>query len=225
MLFSSSTTGPRATRTRPSPTDSAAWSGRARRATSRSGSPATSTWPTSIRRSGACGMAALSLAELGDGEGALRAVERGHAVAEAADHLYSLAAVGVARAYVLGRLGRAAEAVAVAEPVVATCREKRFAGQFMLGACALADAYAALGRGADAVRLAGEAIALQESVEALSDRSYMHSVKAFGHLAAGELDAADADVARALAIAERSGERGWEAWAHYAGGLAAQRRG
>jgi class 3 adenylate cyclase/tetratricopeptide (TPR) repeat protein len=175
--------------------------------------------------SGACALAALSLVELGDGAGALAMIERGGAVAEAAGHLYSQAVVGVYHTYVLAQVGRAPEAIAVGEPIVAMCRDKKFAGQFMLGACALADGYIAVGRGREAATAIGEAIALQDSVKAWSDRSYMHGRRALAHAVSGDLESAAADVAQALALAERHGERGWEAWAHYAAAVVANARG
>jgi class 3 adenylate cyclase len=175
--------------------------------------------------SGACALGAFSLSELGDPAGALAILEHGRAAAEAAGHLYSSTVVGVYETYVLAQAGRAEEAIAVGEPTVATCREKKFAGQLMLGACALAEAYAAVGRGRDGVAMASEAIALQERVGAWSDRSYMHMRRALAHVAAGDLDAAAADVTRSLALAETHGERGWMGWAHYVDGLIAARRG
>jgi class 3 adenylate cyclase len=174
---------------------------------------------------GAAYMAAWALAELGDERGAFAMLDRGEAVAAAADNLYSLNMVRGGRTMFLAFAGRHEEAVEVGEPAVATCREKNFAGQLMLASCALAHAYAALGRGREAVALAQQAIALQDAVGAWSDRAWMHFHEALGHLAAGELDEADADVARALELAERHGERGWAAWAHYVGARVAQRRG
>ncbi len=175
--------------------------------------------------SGACGLAAFSLAELGDTGGALAMIERGRAAAGAAGHQYSAAAISVIHAYVLAQAGRLEEAVRVGESVVAACREKKFAGQFMLGACALAHGYVGLGRGREAAELAREAIEWQERAHAFSDRAWMHSTKALGHVAAGELDEAARDVARALEFAERHRERGWEAWTRYVAGLIAERRG
>jgi class 3 adenylate cyclase/tetratricopeptide (TPR) repeat protein len=174
---------------------------------------------------GAAGMAAWSLAEMGDIDGALALAERGEAVAGAANHLYSACAIKGSRAMVLNLAGRVDEAIALVEPVLATCREKNFAGHIMLTACTLAHGYAARGRGAEAAALAREAIELQDRLGAWSDRSWMHVHKALGHLAAGQLDEADGDVARALELTERHSERGWEAWARYAGALVAQRRG
>ncbi len=175
--------------------------------------------------SGACALAAFSLAELGDTTGALAMIERGRAAVDAAGHQYSAAVIDVNHAFVLARAGRLEEAVRIGESVVATCREKKFAGQFMLGACALAHAYAALGRGREAAALAGAAIERQDTAQAFSDRAWMHSTKALGHVAAGELDEAARDVARGLEFAERHRERGWEAWTRYVAGLIAERRG
>ena len=174
--------------------------------------------------SGAAQMAAWALAELGDLTGALAVLDRGEAVAEAASNVYSLAVVRGARTLVLALASRLDEAVSVGEHVVATCREKNFVGQLMLAACALARAYAGLGRGRDAVALTHEAIARQDAVGAWSDRAWMHYHKALGHLAAGELADADAEVTRALDVAARHGEEGSRAWAHYVGALVAQRR-
>src|SRR2546426_911146 len=175
--------------------------------------------------SGACALAAFSLAELGDTTGALAMIERGRAAVDAAGHQYSAAVIDVNHAFVLARAGRLEEAVRIGESVVATCQEKKFAGQFMLGACALAHAYAALGRGREAAALAGAAIERQDTAQAFSDRAWMHSTKALGHVAAGELDEAARDVARGLEFAERHRERGWEAWTRYVAGLIAERRG
>ena len=174
---------------------------------------------------GAMQMAAWSLAELGDVAGALAMLDRGEAMAEAASNVYSLAVVRGARTFVLAVAGKLDEAVAVGEQVVATCREKNFAGQFMLAACSLAHAYAALGRGREAAALAQQAIARQEAVGAWSDRAWMQYHEALAHLAAGEVDEADADVTRAIEVAERHGEQGSRAWAHYVGALVAQQRG
>ena len=174
---------------------------------------------------GAAGMAAWSLAELGDERGALGMADRGQTVAEAANHLYSVCAIKGARGMVLNLCGRVDEAIAVLEPVLATCREKNFAGWSMLAGCTLASAYAARGRATEAIPIAREAIELQDRLGAWSDRSWMHMNKALAHLAADELDQADADVARALELAERHSERGWEAWARYVRAMVAQRRG
>jgi tetratricopeptide (TPR) repeat protein len=172
---------------------------------------------------GASAMAAWSLAELGDHQGAQAMIARGLARAEAADHLYSICAVRGAEAFALGLAGRLDEAAKV-EPYVGICREKNFAGQFMLSGCSLAYAWAGLGRGREAAALAAEAIALQDRLGAWSDRSWMHSVKALGHLAAGQLDAAETDVQRALELAASHQEHGSAGWSHYVAALVALRR-
>jgi tetratricopeptide (TPR) repeat protein len=110
------------------------------------------------------------------------------------------------------------------EPYVGICREKNFAGQFMLSGCSLAYAWAGLGRGREAAALAAEAIALQDRLGAWSDRSWMHSVKALGHVAAGQLDAAETDVQRALELAASHQEHGSAGWSHYVAALVALRR-
>jgi tetratricopeptide (TPR) repeat protein len=174
---------------------------------------------------GASAMAAWSLAELGDHQGAQAMIAQGLARAEAADHLYSLCAVRGAQAFALGMAGRFEEAVKAVERYVAICREKNFAGQFMLSGCALAAAWAGLGQGENAASLAGEAIALQDKLGAWSDRSWMHTVKALGHLAADQVDQAEADARRALELAVRHQERGSEGWASYVAALVTRRRG
>ncbi|HSF04863.1 MAG TPA: AAA family ATPase, partial [Methylomirabilota bacterium] len=173
---------------------------------------------------GASAMAAWSLAELGDHRGAQTMIAQGLARAEAADHLYSVCAVRTAEAFALGLAGRLDEAAKV-EPYVAVCRDKNFAGQFMLSGCALAYAWAGLGRGQEAASLAAEAIGLQDRLGAWSDRSWMHTVKALGHLAAGEVDQAETDVKRALELAARHQQRGSEGWASYVAALVARQRG
>jgi predicted ATPase/class 3 adenylate cyclase len=174
---------------------------------------------------GAAHMAAWSLAELGEFSDALAILDRGEAVAEAASNVYSLAVMQGGRTMVLALAGTLEEAVAVGEQAVATCREKNFAGHFMLAACALAHAYAALGRGREAAALAQQAIARQAAVDAWSDRGWMQYHEALGHLAAGELEDAEADATLAIETADRHGEHGSRAWAHYVRALVAQARG
>src|SRR5439155_452335 len=53
--------------------------------------------------SGACALAAFSLAELGDTTGALAMIERGRAAVDAAGHQYSAAVIDVNHAFVLAR--------------------------------------------------------------------------------------------------------------------------
>src|SRR2546428_11251769 len=107
-------------------------------------------------------------------------IERGRAAVDAAGHQYSAAVIDVNHAFVLARAGRLEEAVRIGESVVATCREKKFAGQFMLGACAVAHAYAALGRGREAAALAGGANGRRGTAPALSPPARGHPPQAAG---------------------------------------------
>jgi ATP/maltotriose-dependent transcriptional regulator MalT len=174
---------------------------------------------------GACGMAAWSLAELGDDAGALEFVDRGRRVAAAADHLYSRIVVDVCHGYLLAYHGDAAEAVTILEPAVATCRDKSFVGWLMLALAPLACAHARLGRGRDGIPLAREAITLQEKTGAEVNRSYLHLALARTAAIAGELGEAEASARRGLEFAERHQEQGWEAWLRWLLGELAARRG
>ena len=165
------------------------------------------------------------MSELGDSAGALDLIRRGERVAFASDHLYSKMVLAVARGYVLVRHGSPGEAVAVLEPAVATCRDKNFVGQLMLGLAALGHAYALTGRASDGIPLAKEAVALQEKTEAFVDRANMIRALAEAHLHAGDLANAEATAREGLGFAERHQERGWEGWLRWVLGQVAARRG
>ena len=174
---------------------------------------------------GACALGAGSLSELGDSAGALDLIRQGERVAFAADHLYSKMVLALAHGYVLVRHGSPGEAVAVLEPAVATCRDKNFVGQLMLGLAALGHAYALTGRASDGIPLAKEAVALQEKTEAFVDRANMIRALAEAHLHAGDLANAEATACEGLGFAERHKERGWEGWLRWVLGQVAARRG
>jgi tetratricopeptide (TPR) repeat protein len=175
--------------------------------------------------SGACALAARTLGELGDVEGALAFIRRGRRVADAANHLYSQAVLGTWEGYVLANHRTPGEAIAVLEPVVKICREKSFVGYLMLSLAALARAYAAAGRGEEALPFAKEGVALQESTGATVNRSYLHLSVAWACLAAGRPGEAEAAAATALEFAGRQGERAWEGWGAFILGEAARVRG
>jgi tetratricopeptide (TPR) repeat protein len=174
---------------------------------------------------GACGDAALALSELGDHAGALEMLDEGQRVADAANHLYSQMTLAGARGRVLVAAGRAGEAIPLLEPTAATCRDKRFVGQLINALKYLADAYVQAGRPADAIAPARESIALQEQAKVYVERTYKHTVLARAYLALGDLDQAEAELAQALAFAERNAERGHEGWARLADAEIADRRG
>jgi len=173
----------------------------------------------------ACGIAAWSLAELGDDAGALEFLDRGRRVAVAADDPYSRVVVDVCHGSLLAYHGDASEAVKILEPAVATCRDKSFVEWLMLGLAPLAVAHACLGRGRDGIPLAREAITLHERTGAEANRSYLHLALARTATIAGELGEAQASACRGLEFAERHQEQGGEAWLRWVLGEVAARRG
>jgi tetratricopeptide (TPR) repeat protein len=159
---------------------------------------------------GACAMGAECLGELGDPEGAVELIRRGERVANAANHLYSKVPLAVARGKVLLTHGSPGEAIAVLEPTVAICREKKFAGQTMLALNALVNAYVRVGRAGEGIPLIQESIALQEKAAAFVKRSDKICTLAEAYLKTGQLDAAEAAANDALGFAHRHRERGVE---------------
>ncbi|HSE93879.1 MAG TPA: adenylate/guanylate cyclase domain-containing protein, partial [Methylomirabilota bacterium] len=174
---------------------------------------------------GACGFAAMALAELGDFTGALEMLDAGQRVADGADHLYSQMVVAATRGRVLVATGRAHDSIVLLEQTAATCRDKRFVGQLINALKYLAEAYVMTGRPADAIAPARESIALQEQAKVYVERPFKHSTLARAYLALGDLDQAEAELGQALAFAERNGERGNEGWARLVGAEIAARRG
>jgi ATP/maltotriose-dependent transcriptional regulator MalT len=170
-----------------------------------------------------CG--AWRLAELGDNGGALEFFRRGERIATAADNVYSRTAVDICHGSVLAHHGDAADAVRILEPATLTCREKKFVGWLMLALASLGYAYARLGRSAEGISLAKDAIALQEETGAGVNRAYLHLTLAKTALVAGDLEQAEASARTGLAFAEDDSERGWEAWNRWALGEIALRRG
>jgi ATP/maltotriose-dependent transcriptional regulator MalT len=168
---------------------------------------------------------AWRLAELGDNGGALAFFRRGERVATAVDNVYSRTAVDICQGCVLSYHGDAADAVRILEPTTATCHEKKFVGWLMLALASLGYAYARLGRGAEGISLAKEAIALQEKTGAEANRAYVHLTLAKTALVAGDLEQAEASARTGLAFAGDDAERGWEAWNRWALGEIALRRG
>jgi tetratricopeptide (TPR) repeat protein len=164
---------------------------------------------------GACAFGAEALIELGDDARALDLLERGDRVAEAANHLYSKMPLAAARGWLLVHRGAVADAIAILEPAVAVCREKKFAGQLMRTLTALGQAYTAVGRAVEAVPLLQEAIALQEKAGAFVNRTLWVRALAEAHLGAGQIEEARAAAQEALGFAERHRERGYQAWARW----------
>jgi len=174
---------------------------------------------------GACVHAAESLSELGDDAGALDFIERGQRVADSAQHLYSQMMLAQGRGHVLIAAGRAEEAIHILEAAVATCREKNFVGQLINALKHLGHAYVLMERSSDAIAAVQEAIELQEKASVSVNRPAKLAVIADAHLAAGDLDAADVTLERALGYAERQQERGYEGWVRLGMAALAARRG
>jgi tetratricopeptide (TPR) repeat protein len=170
-------------------------------------------------------MAAESLGELGDHEGALELIRRGQRVAEAANHLYSQMVLAAAQGDVLVGAGRIDEAIAILEPAVRVCREKNFVGQLINALKHLGRAYVLAGRSAAAIPLIQESIDLQEGASVYVQRTLQHTALAMAHLDLGDPELAEADLKKALEFAERNGERSWEGWARLVWGELALYRG
>jgi class 3 adenylate cyclase/RecA/RadA recombinase len=175
--------------------------------------------------SGSCAYDAWAALELGHGAEALELLDRGAGVAERAGHLYSQTVIGVYRTFVLSFLGRPEEARAIGEATLATCRERRFAGQTMMGLMATGTALSQLGRAADGARLIEECIALQESAGAHSDRGMMLYLLAQLRLESGRLDDAERAAQEARVYVERNREEGYGAWLTWVRGGLARARG
>ena len=164
--------------------------------------------------SGACALAAECLSELGDSARALELIRRGEHVANAADHLYSKIPLAIVRGRILLRQNPG-DVIAPLEATVATCREKKFAGQTMRALTVLGQAYGLVGRPADGIPLVKEAIDLQENAGAFVDRALWTRVLAGLYLRVGNLSEAETTAETALRFAQRHGERGNEAWIHW----------
>lgn len=177
-----------------------------------------------IPYSGACAYAAECLAYLGDVDGALRMIEQGRRVADAANHLYSQMVVAAAHGEVLVAAGRAAEAVEVLERAATVCRQKNFLGQLVNSLRHLGQAHVLAGRPVDALAALDESIALQEKAGVSVARSSKHLWRSRAYLDLGDLGRAEEALGACLEFAERQGERGVEGWARLLGAELALRR-
>jgi class 3 adenylate cyclase len=174
--------------------------------------------------SGACALAAECLGELGEPARALEFIRRGEHVANAADHLYSKSVLAIVRGRAL-LSQNPGEVTAPLEGTVATCREKRFAGQTMRALTVLGQAYGLVGRSSEGILLLREAIELQEQAGAFVERARWMRVLAEMYLRAGNIEEAQATAKAALCFAQRHGERANEAWTHWVLGQVMTERG
>jgi predicted ATPase/class 3 adenylate cyclase len=171
-----------------------------------------------------CAYATESLGQLGDFARAEAFARRGGGLAEAAGHPYSLAVMRTATGYLRAIKGEFAEAIALLEPSLAVCREKRFAGWIMRSATALGMAYALSGRPEDAIPLHEEAIRLQEEAGALVTRAHWWANLGEALLLAGRMEEARRAGQEALQFARAHAEKHNEAWSRWLLGEVAARQ-
>jgi class 3 adenylate cyclase/tetratricopeptide (TPR) repeat protein len=167
--------------------------------------------------------AALALADAGEFTEAQRLVALGEAAARKAQHAYSLAAVTAAAGNIAAIRGEPDEAIATLEPVLATCREKHFAGWIMMCGWSLTVAYLDAGRATDALALCREARALKDSTGAMVWRGRELAYLAASMVENGLVDEARATATEAVEWGRKQAERVSEGIAHWAlaGALAA----
>lgn len=174
--------------------------------------------PRSVERFGlpglpyaaACAQAAGCLGELGDDAGAFQVLNRGQRVADTVEDLYSRMELAQMRGHVLTEGGRATDAIALLEATEATCAEHRLVGLRIDALSYLGRARVADGHPADALRVVARSIALRERANVWVSRPGDHVTLGQAQLALGNLGRADAELARALELAKRLGERGAE---------------
>jgi class 3 adenylate cyclase/tetratricopeptide (TPR) repeat protein len=173
-----------------------------------------------------CVWASLSLADTGEFEAAERLATMGHAVARKADHAYSLAVTQLARGNLLAVRGDSAEAIAVIEPALATCREKQFVGWIMIAAWTLTTAFLEAGRPAEALAICREGRALKDRAGAKVWRGREQALLSEAHLANDLMAEARVVAEDAIASALRQHEIVSEGLARtaFAGVLAAENR-
>jgi tetratricopeptide (TPR) repeat protein len=173
----------------------------------------------------ACALEAECLAELGDHRGALGLLDDGDRIAASVSDVHTLMALGSARGEVLVTGGPIGEAVARLEATVGTCREGGNDEHLASALGALARAYVAAGRFAEARSAVEEAIQRQDEAKVYVYRTRRNTVLARAHLGLGDLDRTEQTLGIAFEFAERNGERGDEGWARLAAADLALRRG
>jgi DNA-binding SARP family transcriptional activator len=119
---------------------------------------------------------------------------------------------GVGRLYVVqGALARAIEVLERALPLCET--DTDLAMYFPSRASSLGEAYVRSGRVADGLALLERAASHAEEIGFVYGHALFVGMLGEGRLLAGDVDAAAECAARALDLARRYGQRGWEAWA------------
>jgi DNA-binding NtrC family response regulator/tetratricopeptide (TPR) repeat protein len=172
----------------------------------------------------ALSLGALSRAALGGVADAVRMADEGFRISEAADRPFGLALSSLARAQVLTVRWEAEEARALAERVLAMIEARSLPLWRPWALAVLGWAHGQAGRHREGVRALEDAIALAETIPFLFGQSLWMIWLGLTHVLGGDLDAAEREAGRALALTRRRGERGYEAWAHYLRGEVAGRR-
>jgi ATP/maltotriose-dependent transcriptional regulator MalT len=154
---------------------------------------------------------AWSQSELGDFDAAIAEAIDALAIAEASGHAFSIITANFVIAVVRLARGDLEEAIRVQEQGLALCRAERMRIYFPAFAVLLAQALALSGRAATAVPM------VQKALPAPSDAIYFAPFAVVAasevYLLAGQTDEAAKFGARALELAKRKRERGYEGWA------------
>jgi class 3 adenylate cyclase/tetratricopeptide (TPR) repeat protein len=156
---------------------------------------------------------AWCLAELGDFPEGIARGEEGVAIAEAADHAYSrvLAAWGLGTLYVVR--GDPERAIPVLERGLVVDRMADIPLLFPFVAAPLGAAYALAGRVGDAPSLLEQAVRQAASMNLLANHALRLTWLGEALVLEGQIQRASEQAAQALALAERQGERGSQAYA------------
>jgi class 3 adenylate cyclase/tetratricopeptide (TPR) repeat protein len=167
---------------------------------------------------------AWTLAELGEFPEGIARAEEGVAIAEAADHPYTqvLAAWGLGTLYVVR--GDPERAIPVLERGLVVDRMADIPLLFPFVAAPLGAAYALAGRVGEALPLLEQAVRQAASMNLLANHALRLTWLGEALVLAGQIERAGEHAAEALALAERLGERGSQAYAwRLAGEIAALR--
>ena len=154
---------------------------------------------------------AWSQSELGEFAAAAAEAEEAMAIAEASGHPFSIITASFVIAVVRLARGDLKEAIRVLEQGLTLCRAEKMRIYFPAFAVLLAQALALSGRAADAVPM------VQKALPAPSDAIYFAPFAVVAasevYLLAGQTGEAAKFGTRALELAKRKRERGYEAWA------------
>jgi tetratricopeptide (TPR) repeat protein len=153
------------------------------------------------------------LAELGDFPEGIERGDEGVAIAEGADHAYSrvLAAWGLGTLYVVR--GDPERAIPVLERGLVVARMADIPLLFPFVAAPLGAAYAIVGRVGSALPLLEQAVREAASMNLLANHALRLTWLGETLALAGEIERAGEQATQALALAERHGERGSQAYA------------